>query len=256
MKIIVPMSGLGSRFQKAGYLDPKPLIKVHGKPMIEWVTNLFPGEDDFIYICRNEHLETTPMRDILSKMKPNAQIIGINGSKKGPVHAIAQVFDALPDEEAVTVSYCDYYMHWDWQNFKKLMSTNNCDGAIPCYTGFHPNLLPAKNLYASCKVEADNYLIEIREKFSFTSDKQKSLHSPGMYYFKSGRLLKKYFQKMLDEDLNLNGEYYVSLVYNLMVRDGLNVFVPSNVSYFCQWGTPEDLQEYLFWINAVKGFAI
>ena len=37
MQIIIPMSGLGSRFQAAGYTEPKPLIKVDGKPIIEHV---------------------------------------------------------------------------------------------------------------------------------------------------------------------------------------------------------------------------
>ena len=47
--------------------------------------------------------------------------------------------------------------------------------------------------------------------------------SNGTYYFKSGSMVKKYFQELIDLDINLKGEYYVSLVYNLIVRDGLNV---------------------------------
>lgn len=39
LSIVVPMAGLGSRFAEAGYQDPKPLIPVHGIPMIEVVIN-------------------------------------------------------------------------------------------------------------------------------------------------------------------------------------------------------------------------
>ncbi|RML92254.1 hypothetical protein APX70_01627, partial [Pseudomonas syringae pv. maculicola] len=43
MQIIVPMAGAGSRFAVAGYTDPKPLIPVHGVPMIKVVIdNLTP----------------------------------------------------------------------------------------------------------------------------------------------------------------------------------------------------------------------
>ena len=35
MHIIVPMSGIGKRFIDAGYKDPKPLIVIDGKPIIE-----------------------------------------------------------------------------------------------------------------------------------------------------------------------------------------------------------------------------
>ena len=57
---------------------------------------------------------------------------------------------------------------------------------------------------------------------------------------------------MLIEKIELNGEYYVSLVYNLLVNDGLRIFVYNKVPYFCQWGTPEDLEEYLEWYNFFK----
>lgn len=47
--IIVPMSGFGERFRRAGYTLPKPLIEVEGKPMVAHVIDLFPGETDFFF---------------------------------------------------------------------------------------------------------------------------------------------------------------------------------------------------------------
>ena len=43
IQLIIPMSGIGKRFIDAGYSEPKPLIKVDGKPIIEHVLNLFPN---------------------------------------------------------------------------------------------------------------------------------------------------------------------------------------------------------------------
>ena len=37
INIVIPMAGAGSRFNVAGYTDPKPLIPIHGKPMIKVV---------------------------------------------------------------------------------------------------------------------------------------------------------------------------------------------------------------------------
>jgi NDP-sugar pyrophosphorylase family protein len=34
MNIIIPIGGIGQRFKDEGYLLPKPLINVLGKPMI------------------------------------------------------------------------------------------------------------------------------------------------------------------------------------------------------------------------------
>ena len=47
MQIIIPMSGLGTRFVNEGYKDPKPLIVVDNKPIIEHVVNLFPNEKNY-----------------------------------------------------------------------------------------------------------------------------------------------------------------------------------------------------------------
>ena len=53
MQIIIPMSGIGKRFIDAGYKDPKPLIQVEGKPIIQHVVERFPGETKFIFICND-----------------------------------------------------------------------------------------------------------------------------------------------------------------------------------------------------------
>lgn len=255
MKIIIPMSGLGSRFATEGYEDIKPLIKVQGRPMIEWIISMFPGETDFVFICRDEHLENTPLRQVLTALCPTGEIIAIEPHKKGPVYALSKAFDVVDDNEPVIVTYCDYYMTWDYVAFQRGLTNHPCSGALPCYTGFHPHLLHKENLYASCKVDENDNLIEIREKFSWTEDKEQSLHSPGLFYFSTAAIMKKYCQNMIDKDIALNGEYYVSLVYNQMVADGHHIWIPNDVPYFCQWGTPKDLEEFNFWNQHISGWA-
>lgn len=249
MQVLIPMSGLGSRFVEAGYTQPKPLISVLGKPIIEWVVSMFDAEDDIIFVCREEHLQTTEMRNCLNDLRPNAKIISIKGHKKGPVYALKCIEEAIDNDAQTIVTYCDYFMQFDYEAFKKSVKKSGADGAIPCYTGFHPHLMKEKNLYASCNVNENGQLIEIKEKYSFTVDKTQSLHSPGLYYFKSGEILKQYIDIMIDRDISLNGEYYASLLYNPMVDNGLTVDVPANVTHFCQWGTPEDLEDFLRWMN-------
>ena len=56
LQIIIPMSGFGERFRQAGYSIPKPLIEIESKPIIAHVIDMFPGENDFIFICNQEHL--------------------------------------------------------------------------------------------------------------------------------------------------------------------------------------------------------
>ncbi len=61
MNIIIPMSGIGKRFLEVGYTDPKPLIPVEGKPIIQHVVERFDTENDtFIFVCNEPHLRDTP----------------------------------------------------------------------------------------------------------------------------------------------------------------------------------------------------
>jgi NDP-sugar pyrophosphorylase family protein len=254
MKIIIPMSGLGKRFQEAGYTDIKPLIKVHGRPIIEWVCSMFPGDNEFVFICRDEHLANTPLESELRRIKPGGRIIPIEGHKLGPVYAVSKAFDMIADDEEVVTCYCDFYQDWDFDDFKDWVKKSGCAGAIPCYTGFHPHLLHSGNLYASCRIDDRNNLLEIREKFSFEPDKSKAWHSGGIYHFSKGSYIRKYFRQLMDEKLDLNGEYYISLIYNLMVRDGMKILVYDKVPHFCQWGTPRDLEEYLVWMDIMDHY--
>ena len=52
LNIVLPMAGRGSRFLNAGYKVPKPLIEIHGTPMIKLVVdNLMPKQEHrFIYV--------------------------------------------------------------------------------------------------------------------------------------------------------------------------------------------------------------
>ena len=248
------MSGTGARFQKAGYTDPKPLIRINNKTIIEHVSNLFPGEEDFIFICNKEHLETTKMRDILFSNKPKAQIIELETSDLGPVYAVSKTFHLIDDNEPVIINYCDFFMDWDYSDFKKVVAENDYDGAVVAYKGFHPHLLHEENFYASMLADVNNNMLEIKEKHSFTVNKMDSPQSGGTYYFKKGAYIKKYFRQIMDEKISLNGEYYVSLVYNLLIRDNLKVFIYDKVPHFLQWGTPEDLEEYKYWSEIFEAY--
>ena len=50
MKVVIPMSGMSSRFAAAGYDIPKYLIEVDGKKVIEHIVNLYPEDSDFVFI--------------------------------------------------------------------------------------------------------------------------------------------------------------------------------------------------------------
>ena len=239
------MSGIGKRFLDAGYEKTKSLLRVDGKEIIEYVAEMFPGNNEFIFVCNEEHLRDTNMRRVLERIKPDGKIIGIERKKKGPVYVVSRIFDLIKDEEDVMISYCDYYMEWDFKKFVEEVRNSDYDGAVPSYIGFHPHLLH-KKYYAGVLADEKKVMTDIKEKYCFTESLMDSYQSAGAYYFRRGDELKKYFQELMDKDINLNDEYYVSMVYYLYLRDKKKIYVPE-VKKFMQWGTPEDLEEFEAW---------
>ena len=244
MHIIIPMSGSGSRFVNAGYKELKPLIVIDGKTIIEHVCDMFPSEDKITFICRDVHLETTEMRAILNKVRPNAQIIATPTHKLGPVHAVSFAFDHIDDDEEVIINYCDFGVYWDYADFLKHTRARNAEGAIPAYKGFHPHMLGSTN-YAFMRDE-QQWMQAIQEKKPFTDNRLNEYASSGTYYFKRGAYVKKYFPALIEQGLDLNGEYYVSMVYNLLQQDRLRISI-YEIQHMLQWGTPEDVAEYRAW---------
>ncbi len=247
------MSGEGSRFLKAGYTTPKPLIVVEGKPIIAHVLDMFPGVTKVVFVCNEDHLRNSDMPEILKDLCPNSTILSIKSEKLGPVHALTYAFPYLDESEDVIISYCDFTQHWDFVNFRDIAAGGSFAGAVPAYTGFHPHLLKG-NLYAGLQVDQNNFMTEIQEKHCFTSNPEDCSHSSGIYYFRSVSLLKEYTAEMLQEKDTLNGEYYVSMLYPRLLRDKLSVYVPK-ITHFMQWGTPEDLEEYEAWSRLVHANA-
>ena len=228
------MTGMGKRFVEAGYTDPKPFIEIDGKPMIQHVLELFPGERDILLICRPEM--TSKMKQIC----PYAKIIEDEYRGLGPVDTVLQASSYIEDEEEVIVSYCDYGTKWDYTGFKQYVRSQHADGALACYRGFHPHML-GNDCYATARTE-NGLVKEVREKGFFT-EKLKDYTSNGTYYFRRGALLKKYCALL---DTKINGELYMSLVYNKMILDGHPVVV-YEIEKMLQWGTPYDLETYTMW---------
>lgn len=246
MQIIIPMSGFGERFRKAGYAVPKPLIEIDGKPIIGHVIDMFPGETDFIFICNEDHLAEPSyrMREILQHYCPSGKIVAIPAHKLGPVHAVTLAKEWVKLDSPVVINYCDFTCYWDWTHFKQWVQKLGCAGAVPAYRGFHPHTLGTTN-YAYMR-ETDGWMLDIQEKQPYTDNRMQEYASSGTYYFSSGQLMLEAFEETVARDLSVNGEYYVSLAYKPLLARKLPVGV-YELQHFMQWGTPADVSEYLGW---------
>ena len=226
MQIVIPMSGFGERFRREGYFVPKPLIEIDGKPIVAHVIEMFPSETDFIFICNQEHLNEPAYRmdAILKEHCPSGLIVGIPPHKLGPVNAVRQVEHLLDLSEPVVVNYCDFTCYWDWHHFKHFVKESACVGAIPAYKGFHPHCLGSTN-YAYMR-ETHGWVQDIQEKQPYTNNRMEEYASSGTYYFASAQIMIHAFRAVMEQDLSVGGEYYVSLAYKplLAIKQPIAVY--------------------------------
>ncbi|MBL6081092.1 NTP transferase domain-containing protein [Belnapia sp. T18] len=254
MQIVIPMSGFGERFRRAGYQVPKPLIEVDGRPIIAHVLDLFPGETDVTFICNADHLAEPEygMERILRDLCPGGRIVAIPPHRFGPVHAVMQAADMLDPDRPVVVNYCDFACYWSWPNFADFVRRTNCAGAIPAYAGFHPHSL-GSTFYAYLRHER-GWVRAIQEKQPFTDQPMAEYASSGTYYFATASLMRAAFEAACRQELSVSGEFYVSLAYRPLLDAGLPVAV-YELQHFMQWGTPADLEEYRRWSAAFAALA-
>ena len=58
------------------------------------------------------------------------------------------------------------------------------------------------------------------------------------------RLLLESFNSIKEKNYSVNGEFYVSLAYKELLNSNKKVAIYP-LKYFFQWGTPDDLEEYI-----------
>lgn len=242
MQLIIPMAGSSEDFTEDG---PKWLIDIDGKPMIQHVLDQFPGVTDILFICNKEELQYT------DALKPLGRVVGIDPNSNGPVDTILQAIEHISDDEEVIVSYCDHGMVWDFSSFLDEVRRVDFDGAMTCYNDFHPHMLGTTGLYTFC-LQQDNNLLEVQDKLPFTEERSTEFVSSDVFYFKNGGILKKYFQEAVTKpEMSHDGNYFVALVYNLLIADGLNVHV-HKIDTMLLWATPEYLGIYKQWSRYFK----
>jgi dTDP-glucose pyrophosphorylase len=248
IQLIIPMTGVGQRFVDRGYADIKPLIQTGMGSMLSGVLRNFQSITSPICIISESHPQKSELRDEIITLRPHARIIEISAHRKGPSFAIWCAKEHLDLGLPTIVNYCDF--SGVWSESELIENLTKQDGLILTYQGFHPHRLRS-NKYAYVKKDENGMVVEVQEKNSFTESPLKEEASSGTYGFKSAEIMISAIQKQLDGDISDRGEFYTSLTYIPMISEGLAVRTLL-IEKFFQWGTPDDLEDFVFWCELAK----
>tara|TARA_Y100001937_G_scaffold127045_1_gene198030 strand:+ start:30241 stop:31629 length:1389 start_codon:yes stop_codon:yes gene_type:complete len=232
MNVLIPMAGAGSRFEKAGYTFPKPLIDVNGKPMIQLVTENLNIEARHIYIVQKSHYEKYNLQQLLNLISPECVIVQVDGITEGAACTTLLAKEFINNDEPLVISNSDQVFEWDSNEFMYSMVADEVDGGILTFEATHPK-------WSFAKLGEDGFVTEVAEKNPISN-----IATAGVYYFRKGSDYVKYAEEMIERDIRTNNEFYVCPVYNQACEDNQKIKV-FHIDRMWGLGTPEDLNHYL-----------
>lgn len=232
LNIVVPMAGHGSRFAKAGYTLPKPLLPIHDVPMMQLVIdNLRPDiPHRFIFVCQAGHVRDFGLDEKLKAWAPGCEIFLVNEVTEGAACTVLLARDAIDNDNPLMIANCDQYVDVDINRY--LATAGNLDGLIMTMQADDPK-------WSFVSFGDDGYVDNVVEKQVISNHA-----TVGIYNYSRGADFVKYADQMIERDFRVNGEFYVAPVYNLMIEDALKIGAYSIGSVedgMYGLGVPEDL---------------
>ncbi|MGC9331831.1 MAG: sugar phosphate nucleotidyltransferase [Bacteroidales bacterium] len=216
MKLIIPMAGIGKRMRPHTLNEPKPLIPVAGKPIVQHLVENIADvvsegieEIDFVIGNFDEEIKNQ-LKEIGGRINAGSRFFQ-QKEPLGTAHAIQCAADAMNGK--IVVAFADTLFKADF----KLNAHH--DATIWVQKVQNPSS------FGVVKLDDTGQITDFIEKpKSFVSD----LAIIGIYYFKEGSKLRDAIQYLLDNKITGNGEYQLTDALENMNKQGMK-FYPGEV---------------------------
>lgn len=236
--IVIPMAGRGSRFADAGYTTPKPLIPVHGVPMIRLVIdNIRPSRPHrFVFICQADAVERFGLEQRLQAWAPGCDLVQLSGVTEGAACTVLEAADFIDPDQPLMIANSDQYVDVDIDDYLADMDGRELDGLIMTMDADDPK-------WSFAAVDDQGMVTRVAEKQPI------SRHATvGVYNYRRAGDFLEGAREMIRRDMRVNGEFYVAPVYDLMIAKGARIGVHSIGSEGAGMhglGIPADLDAFL-----------
>lgn len=241
LNIVLPIAGRGSRFAVAGYPQPKPLIPVRGRPMIELVVeNLRPARAHrVIFVALREHLEQWDIGSVLARAAPGCAIVPVDTVTEGAACTVLLAEALIDNGDPLMIANTDQFVVVDLDCYlaeSDSAGREGCDGLIMTFAASDPK-------WSYIRKDGDGRIVEVVEKQVVSNEA-----TVGIYNFRRGRDFVRAARRMIAADLRVSGEFYVAPAYNQLIREGALIrsfAIEGEGVGMHGLGTPEDLQRFL-----------
>ena len=227
MKVIIPVAGKGTRMRPFTHSQPKALLPVAGKPVIdhilEKVIPLKPEEIVFV----TGHLKDQ-FEQYIRKQYPKLKCsFAEQKTQLGTADAIWAAKKALNGD--VLIIFSDTIF-----DFPLTAVKNRKDGGV-----FWAVRVPDPSRFGVLVADKDGYLTSIVEKpKTFITD----LVNIGLYYVTDGKLLAKGIQEAYRLAKKNGGEVWLTAAFQYMVEHGAKIKIAPVTGWFDTGTTEQTLQ--------------
>jgi HAD superfamily hydrolase (TIGR01509 family) len=235
INVVIPMAGAGSRFKRSGFDVPKPLIDVHGMPMVQAAIELIDLPNaKFTFIVQREHDQRYGLTHLLRAIKPGSNIVHVDGLTDGAACTMLVAKQFIDNDEHLVISNCDQRIEMDWAHYFNRIVKNKADASLVCFEETEGSM---KWSYAAAN--KDGWISEVKEKQRISS-----FATCGIYHFTRGKDFVASAEEMIAANDRVNNEFYVAPTFNYAIKNGKRV-----MNFMCKrmigMGTPEDLTKYV-----------
>lgn len=233
LNIVIPMAGEGSRFAREGYLKPKPLIDVAGKPMIKRVVENINIDGQYTFIVRKKHKEKYNLDLLLNNIvDKECNLIEVDHLTEGAACTVLLAKDIINNENPLFIANSDQFVEWNSNEFMYKMQESNLDGGIVFFRDINPK-------WSFAKINDVGLVVQVAEKNPISN-----FATVGFYFWKKGSDFVQCAEEMISKNIRVNNEFYICPVYNEAIAKGMKIGV-FEADRMWGLGTPEDLKYYL-----------
>lgn len=236
---LIPLAGAGQRFIDAGYSVPKPLIDVAGLPMILRAAAALPKTDQWLFVCRGEHIDHYQIDDVLRQTYPGANVVRLDELTEGQLCTCLIGARQLPPDANLQIGACDNGMEYDADRFDRMQG----DVVVWTFRG-NPAVRENPAMYGWVRVNDQDRVTCVSCKVPISDAPENDHAVIGAFTFRRVRDFVAIADKCIADNRRINGEFYIDEAVNTALEMELDVRVFEVDRYVC-WGTPRELTHFL-----------
>ncbi len=199
------MAGRGTRFKDLHPDKPKPLVPLHGQPLVRWVVeNLKSSQPQkFIFVCLDEHIREFDLPKLFASWNIEFEIVTAPVVTEGAACSALLAKAQIQNDELI-IANSDQFILFNKSDF--YLEARKHDGFIM-------SMHASGNKWSYIRTDDQDRVIQVKEKVQISN-----LGTVGVYYFKRGDMFITAAEEMVNANDRHNNEFYLAPVYNHLLK--------------------------------------